>query len=83
MSRLLPDPAQVAAFTAAIPLQRWGIPDDIANAGVFLFSEAASWVTGTVLIVDGGAVSFPFSSHYDLVQSDVHAFDLCCDSLAS
>ena len=67
MARLLPDPAQIAAFTAAIPLQRWGVAEDIANAGVFLFSEAASWVTGTVLIVDGGAVSLPSFSYFCIV----------------
>jgi NAD(P)-dependent dehydrogenase (short-subunit alcohol dehydrogenase family) len=38
------------------PLQRLGQPDDIASAAVFLASAAASWVTGAVLVVDGGAV---------------------------
>ena len=37
-----------------IPLQRAGKKADIANACVFLASEAASYITGDTLIVDGG-----------------------------
>jgi NAD(P)-dependent dehydrogenase (short-subunit alcohol dehydrogenase family) len=39
-----------------IPLKRLGIPEDIGNAGVFLASDTASWITGQTLIVDGGAL---------------------------
>ncbi|CEH16273.1 Reductases with broad range of substrate specificities [Ceraceosorus bombacis] len=42
-----------------IPLQRQGDLHDIANATVFLFSEAASYINGTVVIVDGAARNFP------------------------
>jgi len=38
-----------------IPLGRMGDKADIANASLFLFSDAAIWVTGQVLVVDGGA----------------------------
>lgn len=37
-----------------VPLGRQGTPEDIANAVVFLASEAASYVTGQVIVVDGG-----------------------------
>jgi NAD(P)-dependent dehydrogenase (short-subunit alcohol dehydrogenase family) len=39
-----------------VPLQRLGLPDDIAGAAVFLASDLASWLTGHVLVVDGGAL---------------------------
>lgn len=42
---------------ARIPLRRLGEPDDIARAAVFLASDAASWITGQVLVVDGGTTS--------------------------
>lgn len=37
-----------------IPAGRWGEPEDIAGAAVFLASDAARYVNGTVLVVDGG-----------------------------
>ncbi|CAE6457995.1 unnamed protein product [Rhizoctonia solani] len=39
-----------------IPLQRMGHIGDVANAAVFLFSDAASWITGQTIAVDGGAL---------------------------
>jgi NAD(P)-dependent dehydrogenase (short-subunit alcohol dehydrogenase family) len=36
------------------PLQRLGTPEDVARAVVFLLSDAAAWITGTILPVDGG-----------------------------
>jgi 2-deoxy-D-gluconate 3-dehydrogenase len=36
------------------PAGRWGMPDDIAGAAVFLASDASNFVTGTTLTVDGG-----------------------------
>ena len=40
------------------PIQRAGVTDDIANAAVFLASDAASFITGQDLAVDGGLVAF-------------------------
>jgi 3-oxoacyl-[acyl-carrier protein] reductase len=38
----------------AYPLRRLGVPSDIGKAGAFLLSDAASWITGETLVVDGG-----------------------------
>ena len=51
-------PKKQAAFETMVkeiyPLQHIGTPEDIAKACVFLASDNASWITGTVLAVDGG-----------------------------
>ena len=39
-----------------VPLKRWGRPEDVANVYTFLASDMASYITGTVLNVDGGVV---------------------------
>jgi 2-dehydro-3-deoxy-D-gluconate 5-dehydrogenase len=48
------DPDRSAAILDRIPAGRWGTPEDIAAAAVFLASDAAAYVNGTVLAVDGG-----------------------------
>jgi NAD(P)-dependent dehydrogenase (short-subunit alcohol dehydrogenase family) len=52
--QLLNDPAKYKAFVERIPLGRWGELHEITGAAVFLASEAASFVTGSALFVDGG-----------------------------
>jgi NAD(P)-dependent dehydrogenase (short-subunit alcohol dehydrogenase family) len=46
--------ARVEAAAALYPLRRVGTPDDVANVALFLASDEADWVTGSVYVVDGG-----------------------------
>lgn len=39
---------------ATIPMGRWGTADEVANVALFLASDAASYITGSVIVVDGG-----------------------------
>jgi NAD(P)-dependent dehydrogenase (short-subunit alcohol dehydrogenase family) len=48
------DAARSEAIVARTPFGRWGKPDDIGGAVAFLCSEAAGFITGTILPVDGG-----------------------------
>ena len=48
-----------AAIARRLPLGRIGEPDDIATAALFLASDAARWITGHTLVVDGGALVAP------------------------
>jgi 2-deoxy-D-gluconate 3-dehydrogenase len=51
---LLQDPVRSEQISARIPAGRWGSPDDLGGAVVFLASPAAAYVHGQVLAVDGG-----------------------------
>lgn len=48
------DPALYESFVAKIPLGRWGELDEIQGLAVFLASDAASFVTGAAITIDGG-----------------------------
>ncbi len=51
-----PDPdAALAANVLRHPLGRLGTAEDVSDAALFLASDASSWITGTVLAIDGGA----------------------------
>jgi 2-deoxy-D-gluconate 3-dehydrogenase len=44
------------AFAARIPMRRMGVPDDIAKVAIFLASSAVDYMTGSVVVVDGGVL---------------------------
>ena len=50
-------PEGVERWKKSAPLTRLGQPKDVANACLFLSSDAASWISGTELRVDGGVMS--------------------------
>ena len=48
------DPERSGSILARIPAGRWGEPDDFKGPIVFLSSPASDYMTGTVMVVDGG-----------------------------
>jgi NAD(P)-dependent dehydrogenase (short-subunit alcohol dehydrogenase family) len=51
---LVQDPDRSRAILERTPMRRWGRPEDVAGAAVFLCSPAAAFITGVILPVDGG-----------------------------
>jgi 2-deoxy-D-gluconate 3-dehydrogenase len=51
---VLEDPKRGPELMARIPASRWGKPEDLVGALVFLASESSDYVHGHVLVVDGG-----------------------------
>jgi len=48
------DPVRNQAILDRIPAGRWGVPEDLAGATIFLASRASDYVNGTIVVVDGG-----------------------------
>jgi 3-oxoacyl-[acyl-carrier protein] reductase len=48
------DPKLYGRILASIPFGRYGTPEEVANAALFLASPLAGWITGQTLVVDGG-----------------------------
>ncbi len=57
LNRLLAQPGAETGMMASIPLGRIGQPEEVASAVIWLCSDAASYVTGHLMIVDGGLVA--------------------------
>jgi NAD(P)-dependent dehydrogenase (short-subunit alcohol dehydrogenase family) len=53
--------AREQVLTAKLPLRRLGTVEDVANAALFLASDASSWMTGQALVLDGGATALPIA----------------------
>ena len=49
-------------FSSVIPLGRWGEPEELAKAVLFLASDDSSYVNAVELMVDGGATGAPFGA---------------------
>jgi 3-oxoacyl-[acyl-carrier protein] reductase len=60
MLRMYPTEEKRRAFTQEVPISRFGEPRELADLAVFLASPRASYITGTVIPVDGGLSRFAF-----------------------
>jgi NAD(P)-dependent dehydrogenase (short-subunit alcohol dehydrogenase family) len=56
MKRLAPSPEDEARYKAQLALRDYGSKDDIADTCLFLCSDAARYITGTIIDCDGGTV---------------------------
>ena len=60
MLRMYPTEEKRRAFTQDVPIGRVGEPNELADLAIFLASPRASYITGTVIPVDGGLARFAF-----------------------
>jgi NAD(P)-dependent dehydrogenase (short-subunit alcohol dehydrogenase family) len=55
---LLSDPEYARTMKARIPMGRWALPEDVVGPAIFFASDAANFVTGQVLYIDGGVTTW-------------------------
>ena len=70
MRRLAPDQAALDAKIASVPLGRMGTTQDVADLCDFLCSDRASYITGAVIPVDGGAILNPMPTRMEAFIDD-------------
>lgn len=51
---IVPEDILKAEIPTKYPLGRMGTTDDVANAAIYLLSDASSWITGINMVLDGG-----------------------------
>lgn len=56
--RTFSDPARISWYMERLPCKRFGTVEDVAHAAVYLASDEADWVHGTILLIDGGWRSY-------------------------
>jgi NAD(P)-dependent dehydrogenase (short-subunit alcohol dehydrogenase family) len=50
------------SYSSTVPLGRWGEPEELAKAVLFLASEDSSYINAVELVVDGGLTGAPFGA---------------------
>lgn len=74
-SRLVPDAAVESAMRMRIPLRRFGIPEELAELAAFLISPAASYMSGSVITLDGGEMLSAGGQFNDLARHPPEKID--------
>ena len=62
-------PKALEATLDTIPLGRMGQPEDIANLALFLCSDAASYINGALITIDGGVTPIPFPNLREIMET--------------